>query len=83
MRRSGNRTLKQKRSSPVWLVFLLPTLLGVLLFMAYPIIEVFRLSFYQSNGTIETFKGISNYQYILGNDTFRKAIQKQKWRKLS
>ena len=74
MRRSGNRTLKQKRSSPVWLVFLLPTLLGVLLFMAYPIIEVFRLSFYQSNGTIETFKGISNYQYILGNDTFRTAI---------
>ncbi len=42
--------------------------------MAYPIIEVFRLSFYQSNGTMETFKGLSNYEYILGNETFRIAI---------
>ena len=74
MQRSKENILRQKRSSPIWYVFLLPTLLGVLLFMAYPIIEVFRLSFYQSNGTMETFKGLANYQYILGNDTFHIAI---------
>lgn len=74
MKKKKERTLRDKRFNPIWYVFLLPTLLGVLLFMAYPIIEVFRLSFYQSNGTMETFNGLANYQYILGNDTFRIAI---------
>lgn len=68
------KRLRRLRTSPIWYLFLFPTMLGILLFMAYPIIEVFRLSLFQSNGTMETFKGLANYRYILGNGTFRIAL---------
>lgn len=58
----------------VWYFFLLPTILGIVLFMLYPVLESFRLSFFKSNGTIESFNGIKNYVYILGNSDFRKAL---------
>ena len=74
MRRKKEIALKKRETGIIWYLFLLPTLSGVLLFMAYPIIEVFRLSFYQSNGTMESFKGLANYQYILENDIFHTAI---------
>ena len=61
---------KDRRNSWQWYLFLLPTLLGILLFMAYPVIESFRLSFYRYNGTIESFRGLANYKYILGNREF-------------
>lgn len=76
----SNLTTKKKykgrftRKTNVWYIFLLPTLIGVALFMVYPIIEGFRLSFYQSNGTIEKFVGLSNYKYVLTNADFLKAI---------
>jgi ABC-type sugar transport system permease subunit len=35
--------------------------------MAYPSIESFRLSFFKSNGTIESFRGLANYRYVLQN----------------
>lgn len=74
MKKEHTRTLAQSRRNLIWYLFLLPTLIGVLLFMAYPIFEVFRLSFYKSNGTMETFRGLANYRYILENDTFRLAV---------
>ena len=58
----------------VWYLFLVPTLAGVVLFMAYPILEALRLSFFKSNGTIESWKGLDNYRYVLTNDVFHKAI---------
>ena len=67
-------TVKKRESNLIWYLFLLPAILGVLLFMVYPIFEVFRLSFFKSNGTIETFKGLANYKYILGNDAFKLSI---------
>jgi lactose/L-arabinose transport system permease protein len=63
-----------RRNSYQWYLFLLPTLLGIALFMAYPIIESFRLSFFKSNGTIESFRGLANYQYVLQNREFAFAI---------
>ena len=42
--------------------------------MAYPIVESFRLSFFKSNGTIESFRGLANYRYILGNREFGLSI---------
>ena len=74
MKKERTRTLARRSTALIWYLFLLPTLIGILLFMAYPIFEVFRLSFFKSNGTMETFKGLANYQYILSNDTFRLAI---------
>ncbi len=67
---------KKKNSGQdyIWYLFLLPTLIGVLLFMVYPVVESFRLSFFKSNGTIESFNGIKNYTYILSNDVFKKAL---------
>ncbi len=58
----------------IWYLFLLPTFLGIVLFMLYPVIESFRLSFFKSNGTIESFNGIKNYTYILGNSVFRTTV---------
>lgn len=58
----------------IWYIFLLPCLLGILLFLTYPIIESFRLSFFKSNGTIETFTGIRNFKYILSSGTFWNSV---------
>lgn len=70
---------KQKKRSKrehylVWYFFLLPTILGIVLFMLYPVLDSFRLSFFKSNGTLETFNGLKNYAYILRNSDFRKAL---------
>jgi ABC-type sugar transport system permease subunit len=62
------------RNSYQWYLFLLPTFLGILFFMAYPIIESFRLSFFKSNGTIESFRGLANYRYVLRNRDFGLSI---------
>ena len=65
---------RRKRSQLIWYVFLLPVLLGVVLFMLYPVAESIRLSFYKSNGSIETFVGLKNYITIVNTPVFAKAI---------
>jgi ABC-type sugar transport system permease subunit len=70
----NGRSFKDRRGSIFWYLFLLPTFLGIVLFMGYPIIESFRLSFFRSNGTIESFRGLANYRYILTNPIFGKTI---------
>ncbi len=70
--KSGSLALRRKNA--VWYLFMLPSIVGIVLFMAYPIIEVVRLSFFKSNGTVETFNGLANFKYILGNEAFRKSI---------
>lgn len=66
---------KYKEQSYIWYLFLLPALIGIILFMLYPVLESFRLSFYSSNGVKETFVGFSNYtQLILRQEVFWKAI---------
>ena len=48
-------------------VFLLPTLIILVLFLYYPIISTFNLSFYQSapNGIDLTYLGLDNYKRLL------------------
>lgn len=65
---------RNRNSQAVWYLFLLPAILGILLFMLYPVIDSFRLSFFSSNGTIEKFIGLKNYKYILSLDVFWKAV---------
>lgn len=57
-----------------WYLFLVPTLLGLILFTLYPILESFRLSFFKSNGTMESFVGLKNYIYVFKNELFWKAV---------
>ena len=66
--------LGKAKSEGIWYLFLLPTLIGILLFMMYPIIDSFRLSFFSSNGTIERFVGLKNYSFILKLDIFWKSV---------
>ncbi len=65
---------KKKNNRWIWYVFLLPSFLGILLFMVYPIVESFRLSFYQSNGTIENFIGLKNFQQVLTSTSFWNSV---------
>ncbi len=73
-KRSSCRKQKNHRSSLIWFLFLLPAILGIILFIAYPTIESFRLSFFKSNGTVEKFVGLKNYIYVFNNEVFRKAF---------
>ncbi|SDL87377.1 multiple sugar transport system permease protein [Sediminibacillus halophilus] len=67
--------IDKKTSSPLtWYVFLIPSFLGILLFMIYPIFESLRLSFYQSNGTIEHFIGLANFKTVLTSGPFWNAV---------
>jgi len=44
-----------------WIWYILPALLIYIVFMAYPLIDSIRLSFYQGSGNLREFAGISNY----------------------
>ncbi|WP_212693390.1 carbohydrate ABC transporter permease [Vallitalea guaymasensis] len=66
---------KNKNTQLVWYLFLLPSFLGLALFMAYPVMESFRLSFFRSNGTIEKWAGIDNYIYVFKNAGFWQAVR--------
>jgi multiple sugar transport system permease protein len=44
------------------------------LFMAYPVVDSLRLSFYKSNGISETWVGLRNYIRIFGSSTFWQAV---------
>lgn len=68
------RRNKAAKSTLTWYLFLLPTLLGIACFILYPVFESFRLSFYRSNGTIETWIGLGNYQRVLSSSAFWNAV---------
>lgn len=61
---------KQTAQNYIWYLFLLPTILAIALFMAYPILEALRLSFFKSNGTVESFNGLKNYIIVIKDKTF-------------
>ena len=54
-----------------WL-FLLPALLFLSVYLIYPVIETFRLSFFDKSG--RTFIGFSNYFWAFGDGNFRQSI---------
>ncbi|NEW04813.1 sugar ABC transporter permease [Paenibacillus sp. SYP-B3998] len=67
-------TNPRKRNSVIWYFFLLPTFMGILLFMVYPVMESFRLSFYHAGGAIETWAGLDNYKTVLSSNVFWQAV---------
>lgn len=57
-----------------WYSFLLPSLMVMAVFLAYPIAESFRLSLFRSNGFLEAFAGADNYRAVLTDPNFRNAL---------
>jgi multiple sugar transport system permease protein/cellobiose transport system permease protein len=55
--------------------FLLPMLLGVALFVAYPVLEALRISFFHHNGVKGTWAGLYNYSYVLTDNLFHQAFE--------
>lgn len=53
-------------------LFILPSLIGIALFLIFPLIDVFRRSFISS--TTSEFTGLENYKSVLSNSAFRLAI---------
>ncbi|MFD0677914.1 MULTISPECIES: carbohydrate ABC transporter permease [unclassified Paenibacillus] len=56
-------------------LFLLPLIIGVLVFSLYPIGEAFRISLYHHNGVRGVWAGFSNYEFILSDTSFWKALR--------
>ena len=54
-----------------WL-FLLPALLFLSVYLIYPMIETFRLSFFDKTG--RNFIGFSNYLWAFGDDNFQQSV---------
>lgn len=54
-----------------WL-FLLPALLFLSVYLIYPVVETFRLSFFDKSG--RNFIGLANYMWAVGDGNFRQSI---------
>jgi len=63
---------KQHRSRRAFLAFLLPSFLGVAVFVLVPFIDVFRRSF--TTAVTGEFTGLENYRTIFENGPFRLAV---------
>ena len=68
-----NAVRNQRITSAVrpWL-FLGPALLSLGVYLAYPVAQSLRLSFYGRDG--ENFVGIANYIWLIGDDGFRESM---------
>ncbi len=63
------------RGTLVWYSFLLPPLLLILTFIAYPTLQTFRQSFFtRGMGNAETFAGFEHYGPLLTNSVFWGAL---------
>jgi len=67
------RAVSPKLSAKAW-AFIIPAFILVLLFVFYPMIQAFITSFQTGEGNNLTFTGIANYQRMIGDTTFRKAL---------
>jgi raffinose/stachyose/melibiose transport system permease protein len=72
----NNRRSWPGESKYLGLIYLLPALIIYLIFILYPILETFRLSFYQWDGFSNNriFVDIQNYQEILQRGQFLSAL---------
>jgi ABC-type sugar transport system permease subunit len=56
-------------------LMLLPAVAALVIYLYYPIVETFRLSFMKSAGLGEaTWNGLANFRFLAGNDEFRAAL---------
>ena len=65
---------KDIRKYWVWYMFLLPGFTAFALFLAYPLAESFRLSFFKSNGFLEAFAGLDNFKEVMSSPVFGNSL---------
>ena len=61
------------RSRHAWIFFLLPSLLGVTVFVLLPFLDVVRRSFVTA--VTEEWAGVRNYEIVFGNQAFLLAVK--------
>lgn len=66
--------ISRVRKSLVWYVFILPTYILFGLFVVYPTLETFRLSFYREVDTQQVLVGFVHYARLLTNQIFINAL---------
>jgi ABC-type sugar transport system permease subunit len=66
--------LRQLRKSLVWYVFIAPTFVIYVMFVAYPTLQTFRLSVFQEVATKQEFVGATQYLRLLTTDIFYTAL---------
>lgn len=64
-------SLAKKEAGKAWL-FLLPSILGITVFVLLPFMDVIRRSFYDAMG--KRFVGPANYKLLLNNEAIRLAV---------
>lgn len=62
-----------KKDLTAWL-FIIPSLILVVMFIFYPMVQAFITSFQTGIGNNMSFAGISNYTRLLKDETFKKAL---------
>jgi alpha-glucoside transport system permease protein len=65
------RSANRRRSLTPWL-WLLPTFFFIIVYLIYPVVDTFRLSFLNANST--RFVGIDNYRYIFTNPAMQDTL---------
>lgn len=65
---------KQIHKSLVWYAFVTPTFILFGLFVIYPALQSFRLSFYREVATRQEFVGLLHYSRLLASQVFRDAL---------
>ena len=70
---SNKNRLETLRSQVRPWLFLAPALLLLGVYLLYPLVETFRLSFYDTNG--ENFVGLANYSWVLVDRNFLLTIR--------
>jgi ABC-type sugar transport system permease subunit len=66
--------LRHLRQSLVWYVFLAPTIVVYVLFVAYPTLQTFRLSLFREVATQQEFVGALHFIRLLSNKVFFNAL---------
>lgn len=65
--------MKKKYELKAW-IFIVPSVILILLFVFYPMIQAFITSFQTGIGKNLVFDGIANYKRLLTDGTFKKAL---------
>ena len=64
--------MKVKKSNLSYLIFILPSMIGVGIFIVIPFIDVIRRSYY--NAMANQFVGLDNYKAVIYNSAFQIAV---------
>ena len=66
--------IRRIRKGLVWYAFIAPTYLFFILFVVYPTLESFRLSFFRQVAARQVFVGAAHYTRLLSNQIFFNAL---------